>query len=230
MPFFTSSKKLPSVNKLVATSTMISPTHHKSVKPVVIAGGGETHSKVPKHQLKLNDSILAHLQRAYDELRDTDDTLSKEKFSKFLVDVQETVVDLKEDTYKFGQFLEVLTDNHGLEAIKFVDPAMKDLSKPISNYYISSSHNTYLSGNQLISKSTTDAYTNVRLPFLHGFYSNICRFFFVDAGALKLTSTMVIPPKYKRLLSHLLPHLQDPNTRSTAPLLVAHFPARQPHC
>ena len=37
----------------------------------------------------------------------------------------------------------------------------RDLTYPLSSYYISSSHNTYLSGNQLYGEASTEAYTDV---------------------------------------------------------------------
>ncbi|KAH9224194.1 PLC-like phosphodiesterase [Leptodontidium sp. 2 PMI_412] len=160
MPLLTPTGKQYSLHKLVAMSTMMSPTHSAHFRPLVQAGGGDAKSEVPSRHLYLSHGVQEHLQRVYDGLRGVEPTLSKAKFEEWLATVQEqSVVELDAEEYKFEQFLEAVYYNRGFEAISEVKE--KDMTKPLSNYYISSSHNTYLSGNQLMSKSTTDAYKNV---------------------------------------------------------------------
>ncbi|KAK1073262.1 1-phosphatidylinositol 4,5-bisphosphate phosphodiesterase beta-4 [Friedmanniomyces endolithicus] len=60
-------------------------------------------------------------------------------------------------TEGLDMFMKRLADPGPSEAI----PIELDTSHPISHYFISSSHNTYLSGNQLWSKSSVEAYKNV---------------------------------------------------------------------
>ncbi|KAH7360098.1 BcPLC2, phospholipase C [Rhexocercosporidium sp. MPI-PUGE-AT-0058] len=162
MPLLTPTGKQYSLHKLVAMSTLMSPTHTAHFRPLIQAGGGDAVSEVPAHHLYLSHGVQEHLLRVYDELRGVEPTLSKAKLATWLATVQEqSVVDLDAEEYKFEQFLEAVYYNRGFEAIKEVKE--KDMTKPLSNYYVSSSHNTYLSGNQLMSKSTTDAYKNVLL-------------------------------------------------------------------
>lgn len=160
MPLVPPSGKELSLHKLVAMSTMLSPTHH--MHPLVQAGGGDATSKVPIQHLTLSHGIRDHLKHVYDQLREKDHTLPCEKFKIWLEKVQgESLASMELETYKFEEFLAVLFRHRTLEALRELDPAAKDLSRPISNYFISSSHNTYLSGNQLSSKSSTEAYKNV---------------------------------------------------------------------
>ncbi|KAL8805869.1 MAG: hypothetical protein Q9200_005249 [Gallowayella weberi] len=62
--------------------------------------------------------------------------------------------------FNLKDLMEYIASPEGYAMIPLVET---DLSYPISNYFINSSHNTYLTGNQLYSVSSTDAYKNVLL-------------------------------------------------------------------
>ncbi|KAI0438176.1 PLC-like phosphodiesterase [Xylaria telfairii] len=64
------------------------------------------------------------------------------------------------DELDFNGFLQYMTSS---TADAQAPPSESDLSWPLSSYYINSSHNTYLTGNQLNSDSDADAYKSVLL-------------------------------------------------------------------
>jgi hypothetical protein len=65
-----------------------------------------------------------------------------------------------EEELNLDGFLAYMTSPHSSAILPVLN---EDLSWPLASYFISSSHNTYLTGNQLSSDSTTGAYTNVLL-------------------------------------------------------------------
>lgn len=163
MPLLTPHGKQLSIQNLLAISTMMSPFHHHDrTLPNILAGGGHAASGIPEHQFYLSNAIQDHLKTVYQKHCGEELTLSRDALVIFLQGTQAQSIEVPAEptTYGFEEFLRFLWSNHALDAMRAAAP--KDLSRPISNYFISSSHNTYLSGNQLSSKSSTDSYKNVR--------------------------------------------------------------------
>lgn len=171
MPTFNSRNKhgAQGLKSIVDVTTMLSPTNggfHQRRPTIRITDHGDTTAVInrtsPNTTLQfLSEPMRMHLRRVYDDLRGRSSSLSKAKFARFLERTQgETGFELEGDRYKFEEFLEVWSYHFHWDAQRRVF-GVKDLSRPISNYFISSSHNTYLLGNQLSSEASAEAYRRV---------------------------------------------------------------------
>lgn len=129
------------------------------------AGGGQPSGE-PKHIQQLNASVLPHLEQLFNRHAGFDQKWNKDQVIAFLHHVQADKVSdpsdnlAAQDSLNYSTFLHYMTSS----AADALAPARdEDFSWPLNSYFISSSHNTYLTGNQLSSDSSTDAYKNVLL-------------------------------------------------------------------
>ncbi|KAI1750252.1 PLC-like phosphodiesterase [Xylaria castorea] len=114
----------------------------------------------------VNPSVMPYLERIFNSHASPEKTWQRDQIISFLHHrqadkVTETSGDIAaKDGLDFSGFLQYMTSS---TADAQAPPSESDLSWPLSSYYICSSHNTYLTGNQLNSDSDADAYKNVLL-------------------------------------------------------------------
>jgi len=135
-------------------SAPLSPT------PQLQAGGGQTALHASMNTL----SILSPTVQKYLKLIADGQTpfaaQQLAEYSKFLLER----LRLEEKPKQHGRLdFQSLVSYMGSSESNALRPAGEvDLNYPIASYFISSSHNTYLSGNQLYGGSSAEAYRNVR--------------------------------------------------------------------
>lgn len=140
--------------------------------PGVRRGRTLDSARSPAGMHPVTPGYKAHLRRLYNELRKDETKLSREAFEHFILTRQR---DNKKPSWGFSQkpectaftfeqFVELWWNEYSA-AKRPIHAEDKDLDKPISNYFISSSHNTYIEdGNQFSGAADVEQYRKVSCP------------------------------------------------------------------
>ncbi|KUI64817.1 1-phosphatidylinositol 4,5-bisphosphate phosphodiesterase 1 [Cytospora mali] len=136
------------------------------------AGGGVSGDEHHGHIKTIGSSVLPYLERIFNSHADDNKSWHTSQASTFIRCTQagdpESLSQglppalAAKGLLGFNDFLQYMTSDASNVIGPFKDED-QDLSYPLSSYFISSSHNTYLTGNQLYGDSSTDAYKNVLL-------------------------------------------------------------------
>lgn len=130
------------------------------------AGGGGPSAALSTRKIDvLAPEVLKYLKHVFNEIAGSDHGIDETEARRFVQDIQKEydsdvqrmLVDSKGST-AFNDFLGYVT-SPAFDALG--PPRELDASYPLSHYFISSSHNTYLMGHQLYGQCSVDGYTNV---------------------------------------------------------------------
>ena len=133
------------------------------------SGGGKPSGKVASETIEsFSPVVLSHLKHIYTSLCNNGE-MGKTQSDAFLRDIQcvptNGAQSLDKPKNDLGDFVKYMASPES-NAMDTEPPT--DLSYPISNYFISTSHNTYLTRNQLYGASSADSYKNVSQGSVHG--------------------------------------------------------------
>lgn len=120
--------------------------------------------------LRTRDDIAKVFDKHADLINLTPTKMSFPAFRNFCVSVQNMTseIDIKEmfDTYATDDNLSLAQFSHILmedRCMPIITPTMNRLDEPITNYFISSSHNTYLMGRQIVGEASCEPYMHALL-------------------------------------------------------------------
>lgn len=130
------------------------------------AGGGHPTGQRNGIEEKLEESFLSHFTQLFNKYAGPNGTWHRDQIGLFMHHVQVENPDglasylVDQDELNLPELIKYLTSSCG-NILEMAAP--QDLTWPLNNYFISSSHNTYLTGNQLSSDSSTEAYRDALL-------------------------------------------------------------------
>ncbi|KAK9362411.1 PLC-like phosphodiesterase [Lipomyces starkeyi] len=128
--------------------------------------------KMLKHRGEIVDifkKVRRHTAAANDLEMEDDESMSLDMFKSFLTNIQKQDVDDSQAMKLFFKFADEYSrfsaDSFSDYLLSSYNPVLKDIdedmTRPLNEYYISSSHNTYLLGRQLAGESSVEAYIRV---------------------------------------------------------------------